>query len=145
VLRRISRSFILFCLIGGLNTLLDIGLFLALQQQGMPIVPANILSTSAALLMSYALNKRFTFGASGQSNRAFIPFVVVTLVGLWLLQPVVIYVVGQGLTAFTHDHELLRNLAGKLAATAVTMVWNYVLYKKYVFRPVTRPTEDIQA
>ena len=138
-----KRMFLTFCVIGVINTIIDFALYLALQKHGVEIYLANIVSTSAALAVSYVLNKRFTYDAAQQSNRAFVPFVVITLIGLWVLQPIIIYAVRAGLDVgavrqllapLTNDYDTLRNAIGKLAATPATLIWNFVLYKKYVFK-----------
>jgi len=135
--------FITFCLIGVVNTIVDLILFISLQANGMSIIVANILSTSVALLLSYVLNKRFTFKHKGSNSRTFVPFVLVTLSGLWILQPIVIYgviyvsdiqAVRNILQPLLADYTTTQNILGKLAATPASLVWNFVLYKKLVFK-----------
>lgn len=147
------RIFIIFCIIGVINTLVDLTLYLLLRWEGLPILVANVISTSTALTVSYILNKRFTFKAQGTTNRAFVPFVVVTLAGLWLLQPVIIYgvtaimntaAVSDALTPLYGNYETLKNLAGKLIATPFTLIWNFLLYKKFVFKTkLPRPDQIV--
>lgn len=138
------RGIILFAAIGALNTVIDIGIFLGLRSVGLPILTANIISTSIALIVSFLLNNRYTFGSSSRSIRQSLPaFLIVTLCGLWILQPLVIAGVGsvlqtaalRNIAGSAEIFNVLRDLIGKLAATVVTLVWNYVLYKKFVFKP----------
>lgn len=136
--------FVIFCVIGTINTLVDLIIFLSLQASGVTILLANIISTSIALALSYILNKRFTFRPSSASNRAVIPFVAVTLTGLWILQPVIIYgvinildiqVFRNFLNPLYTDYAALQSFVGKLVATPASLIWNYVLYKNLVFKP----------
>lgn len=131
--------FVIFCIIGLLNTAVDVGIFLALSGQGLAIIAANIVSTSVALGVSYFLNKRFTFNSNATTRQTIVPFIAVTLTGLWLLQPAIIYsAVGlmNSLNLFT-DNSQLQNLLAKLIATPATIIWNFVLYKRLVFKTPT--------
>lgn len=138
------RMFVIFCAVGLTNTAVDIALYLLLQTYGLPIFIANICSTTAALTVSFILNKRFTFNESG-SIRSIMPFLAVTLTGLWILQPFIIYsviaisnigFVRDLLTPLLPDYATWQSLTGKLIATPATIVWNFVLYKRFVFTRV---------
>ncbi len=135
--------FLVFAAIGIVNTSVDIGLFLLLQGYGLPIIIANIVSTSIALSLSFILNKRFTFNSSANTGRAVLPFLIVTLTGLWLLQPVIIYavisvsnlaVIKDVLSPIISNYSTWQNLTGKLIATPASMIWNFLLYKRFVFK-----------
>ena len=133
----------IFLAIGIFNTLVDVAIFLGLRQLNVPILIANIISTSIALGGSYTLNKRFAFQTEGNAKRSLPLFIGVTLVGLWILQPIVIklvltllqtYELVQVATSLIAQPQRYFELIAKLAATPVTLVWNYFLYKKVVFR-----------
>lgn len=137
------QRLLIFAAIGIFNTAVDITIFLFLRHLTVPIIIANIVSTSIALGGSYVLNKRFAFQANGDAKRSLPLFLAVTLIGLWVLQPIVIKLV----LLFLHISSvnalainLINNpgrfyeLLAKLTATPVTLVWNYVLYKRVVFK-----------
>lgn len=136
------HSYLSFGLIGIVNTALDIGAYLTLRVASVPIVVANIASTSLALTLSYFLNRRFTFNSAAKSRHTIVPFLLVTLTGLWLLQPLVIYIALSILDAPSVAQSLghigissaSRDLLSKLVATPASLVWNYVLYRRIVFR-----------
>lgn len=129
-----NNKVVRFALIGGLNTLIDFGILFILNRVfGIPIVIANIISTSVAFLFSFSMNKKYTFKTSNTDvRREFILFLVVTLTGLWILQNLVIWVAMPILTTLGLS-EGLRLLGAKLAATVVSLVWNYFLYDRVVF------------
>ena len=142
-----NRMFLIFCLIGGINTLIDLAIYVSLQAHGLPIVAANFISTCIALIVSFFLNRRFTFRSSTSAQRSILPFVLVTITGLWLLQPVIIYtVVGISNLATIKDlisplithYETVQNIVGKLFATPASLIWNFVLYRKFVFKQTDR-------
>lgn len=118
-----------FGLVGVANTALDAGGFLAFAALGVPLVVANLISTSAGMALSFALNRTFTFRAgSGRVRRQAVLFFVVTMTGLWGVQAGVILLV----TSLQPDIPLVL---AKAAGIAVGLVWNYLFYHHVVFRP----------
>lgn len=123
-----------FALVGGFNTALDFGILFGLTALGVDKIPANYASTSVSFVFSFFANKTFTFKAkSGNAKREFLSFVIVTLIGLWILQPLVITAVSQLLEATSLD-DTITLLIAKLIATVVSLIWNYILYSRVVFK-----------
>lgn len=123
-----------FALVGGFNTALDFGILFGLTALGVDKIPANYISTSVSFVFSFFANKTFTFKAkSGNAKREFLSFVIVTLIGLWILQPLVITAVSQLLEATSLD-DTITLLIAKLIATIVSLIWNYILYSRVVFK-----------
>lgn len=121
-----------FGLVGIGNTLVDLIGYTVLMTVGLPMVVANLISTSAGMVLSFTLNRNFTFRAkAGDARLQLVLFFVVTASGLWVMQPVVIALCG-GL--FSGLGGTLAVVAPKLVALAIGLVWNYVLYSKLVFR-----------
>jgi putative flippase GtrA len=52
--------------------------------------------------------------------------------GLWVIQPAIIAFVAWLLASSNLSKPIIL-LAGKLLATVVTLIWNYILYSKFVF------------
>lgn len=125
-----------FLVVGVANTLLDIALFLVLTAVGLPVIPANMISTGIALVFSFVLNRSYTFRAGPGVVRQAIGFVVVTLVGLWLLQPIVLHFMLLWLEPLLPTTAAL--LVAKVIATVVSLTWNYLLYNFVVFRAPSR-------
>lgn len=123
-----------FGLVGIVNTFVDFAtLFLVAKLFGVPTVIANIISTSCAVAVSYVLNKKAVFGNTDRNNhRQLLQFIVVTLVGLWILQSAII--VGITMSFASAGHSDLVLFGAKLAATAASLVWNYIWYSRVVFR-----------
>jgi putative flippase GtrA len=123
-----------FLVVGGANTAIDFGLLFLLKATGLPTIPANVASTTTAFVFSFFANKKYTFQARGTDlKREILLFVAVTLFGLWVLQTLVI----QGVTGALAPLSLgstMTLLAAKLCATLVSLVWNYVLYSRVVFK-----------
>jgi putative flippase GtrA len=123
-----------FALVGGFNTALDFGILFGLTAFGVYKIVANYISKSISFIFSFFANNTFTFKAkSGNAKREFISFVIVTLIGLWVLQPLIITAISRLLAATTlNDTTIL--LIAKLLATIVSLIWNYVFYSRVVFK-----------
>lgn len=137
----LTHTKVRFVLVGIGNTLIDIVLFnIFTQVFKLEIIPASLISTTVAMLASYALNKSAVF-KDGKPHSAgqIILFLVVTLTGIWLIQTVVMAQVFAFLqTEFvTHNHPLLvwflQNVA-KAAGVVIGAVWNYLGYSRLVFK-----------
>ncbi len=123
-----------FAVVGGANTVLDFGLLFVLTGLGLHKIPANYISTGAALVFSFFVNKSFTFKAKGgRVRKQFGLFLVVTLFGLWVLQPLIIIGV-DGLFSSTGWSDQVILFVAKIIATVASLIWNYALYSRVVFR-----------
>ena len=123
-----------FGLVGGANTAIDFGILFGLVFFGVDKLAANFVSTGVAFVFSFFVNKSFTFkSTSGNTKKQFVLFLIITLFGLWVIQPVII----SGTTWVLDETGLSSGLVlliGKLIATVATLIWNYVLYSRFVFR-----------
>lgn len=123
-----------FGLVGSMSTAIDFGLLFFFRSFGLPSVGANVISTTTAFLFSFTANKKYTFKTQGTNvKRELMLFTIVTLFGLWVIQSIVIWLLESRIEALgvTSNMSLL---AAKLIATGVTLVWNYYLYSRVVFK-----------
>jgi putative flippase GtrA len=140
-----------FGIVGILNTVLDFVIFniLSSKRVGMGKIPANICSTTVAMIFSFFANRTAVFEAgSGDPAKQAVLFFVVTGFGLYVLQSGVLYLLlrqwkwpAKLTTAFlkvTHLNKrfstdfVLKNGA-KVVATLVSLTWNFFMYKYVVF------------
>ena len=137
-----------FGVVGVLNTLIDFSIFNLLSGLlRFGILQANIVSTTLAMIFSFSANKKMVFKpGKGSFVRQAVIFFAVTAFGLYVLQLGTIKLltdiwlapisIGLAVAHFVgivgHDQFLAKNGA-KAAATVVSLVWNYVMYKKVVF------------
>jgi putative flippase GtrA len=125
-----------FALVGGFNTALDFGVLFLFVALGGDKIVGNYISTTIAFVFSFFANKTFTFKAkTGNAKREFITFTAVTLFGLWVLQPIIIVGISAALTS-TNLSEPAALMVAKLVATIVSLIWNYVMYSRFVFKKV---------
>lgn len=138
-----------FGLVGVFNTVLDFAIFNALSSQaiGLNKVLANTVSTTIAMIFSFFVNRSYVFGEhSGGLNQVLL-FIIVTAFGLYVIQNGIIYFLTirwswpRRLVAwFTRserialDPDFVLKNAAKMIGTAVSLVWNFILYGRIVFR-----------
>lgn len=130
--QRSSTRLIRFASVGVFNTALDFALlFFFVYQAGLGPVLANVASTGICLIVSFVLNRRWTFQSNGGGLRQFSLFLIVTLSGLWGLQSALLWLAAPSLETFLSPEVAL--LVGKIIATLGSLTWNYVLYTTVVF------------
>lgn len=124
-----------FVLVGIANTLVDFSVLIFLVSiVGLASAPANIISTSCALVISYILNKKAVFGDTDTDNRRqLVLFISVTLVGIWLIQTVILVSVEQLLQQWVGAGLGILIMA-KMVGIVASLVWNFFWYSKVVFR-----------
>ncbi len=128
---RSHGSFPRYALVGGANTLLDLGLFsLFAVAFGVPPLLANVMSTVIVLCVSYLLNRVFVFRSERSVRGTVVQFVTVTLFSGLVVQSGVIWLVVHlgGLLVPALSIAVLAPVA-KVCAMGVGMVTNYVGYR----------------
>jgi len=122
-----------FVLVGGFNTVLDFGL-MNIFRLLMPLVAANTISTGIAMLVSFFLNKKWTFRSTGKNYlREVTLFFVFTIIGIWVIQNGFIWLIENFVPHFGLSDAVFANIA-KIFASVPSLIWNYVTYNKIVFR-----------
>ncbi len=152
---RVSR----FVAVGIFNTGLDFTLLnMLVFVFGFAVVPANIISTLTAMSLSYILNHSFVFKSeSSKSKQQYLLFIIITLFGLLVIQNGIIHIITNQLVALpnavytwivsplfdtTFSKEFIQLNFAKATATLATMVWNYQLYKRVVFKEASVESKD---
>ena len=127
-----------FIIVGGANTAIDFVILFGLTFLGVDKIVANFFSTSVALIFSFFANKSFTFkNKSENAKKQFALFLVVTLFGLWVIQPLVIWGSTSLMESFI-TNDALNLFIAKLIATVTSLIWNYVFYSRLVFKKVVK-------
>lgn len=69
-MRETIGQIVRFALVGVINTIVGLGIILALTEFGVAKVPANMAGYACGLCVSYVLNSRYTFRAEMSLRRA---------------------------------------------------------------------------
>jgi putative flippase GtrA len=135
-----ERIFILkavsFASVGAVNAVVDFAVFwVAVQQFGVPLIPANVMSWLVAVSNSYVLNSFITFAR--ESNRklglaAYLKFLGAGLAGLAINTTVLVTAVE--LTPHLIADPVLQLAAAKAFAILAAFVVNFSLSYYVVFR-----------
>ncbi len=118
-----AGQFVRFCCVGGLNFLVDFGVY-CLFSLFIPIYPSRMGSWVAACLFSYLMNRRWTFKAADQGFQPLLRFFSVNLVSLGL---------GIGLLYLFTSLGCGR-IAAYLLTIPFTMLANYLGYRFWSFK-----------
>lgn len=133
-------QFVRFAIIGAVNTgidflILNLLIFATGIKEGNGLIPLNLISFSIAVINSYFLNKHWAFKdkTSGEGAKKFSAFLAVSVVGA-LINTTVLRVVATNIDPlFNLDQTLWVNVA-KAFATGISLVWNFIGYKLFVFK-----------
>jgi putative flippase GtrA len=128
-----------FGIVGLMNFSVDTGIVTTLSVwtgvfSGAGIILINIVSTTIAIINSYFWQRTWTFGEKvPPTKKEFLGFVMVTLVGLAVNSGLVF-----ALTTFIQPFNGLTPVrlltAAKIMATLVSLFWNFLGYKFFVFK-----------
>ena len=136
IIRLLPRGGIIrrYLLVGTVKTIIDFSAFNAVllgtaNPSTAYILFANSVGFLAAVWISYLLNARYTFRAERDRGQ-FIRYVLVSAAGIALYNGALFAVVE--LTVPTGTIEV--NLS-KIAALAASLAWNFIGYRRFVFRP----------
>lgn len=130
--RQLSPEVVRFVLVGIFNTILDFVL-MNIFRIFFPLILANTLSTGIAMLCSFFLNKKWTFRNAGKDYvRQVTLFFIFTIIGIWVIQNGVIWLIENLIPRLGMPDIIFVNLA-KILATPASLIWNYLTYKNFVF------------
>jgi putative flippase GtrA len=132
-----------FGLVGGLNTVIDYGIFNLLHSVlGWPPVLSTAISVAVAIVNSFVWNRHWTFKAAGQTawQRQLPPFLAISLVG-WGISVGGFWIIHSISGA---DSVLAVNLQ-KVGANVISLAWNFLGYRFIAFRPQGRRDEGTSA
>ncbi len=141
----ISDSFFRFLVVGSINTLLDLLIFnlviflLVLSSFETELVLGKAIGFFIASANSYVLNARFTFkkGLHKGDSKTVVAkkygiFIAVSLIGA-LINVFVMFGLFRACIVFAPSHEVLIANVATLGATGISLIWNFLAYRKFVF------------
>lgn len=119
--------FLKFSVTGGMNTLIDVGIYYLLAViVGLNVYFAHTCSYVCGMLNSYLINRRWTFNTKSRFFSLEMAKFVIVNVAVWALGLLLINIL---MTQFGFGE-----LPAKIGATGVTMIVNFVLNRLWVFQ-----------
>jgi len=138
-----------FVSVGVINTLVDLGFFNLFRRfKRFTATTASYVSTTIAMIGSYFLNKSWTFQANGNVAAEAIKFFSITILGIYIIHNGIVYLLtkkvlwpGKLALKIVRWFPFLKKLSddfvtdnfAKVCAIAVTLVYNFIMYKFVVF------------
>lgn len=125
-----------FGVVGIANTAIDFSVFAVLINVfSLAVIPANIISTTCAMVASFIFNKKAVFpGNTKNVTRQVLAFFAVTITGIWLVQTGILYGFYGLLQQVSDVPDSILQVISKAVGVAAGMVWNYFWYSHVVFR-----------
>ena len=140
VVVRLIKQFSKFIAVGIINTgidflVLNIEMALTGISSGKMIFILNVVSFTIATTNSYFMNKYWTFQAKGETDSAakFSQFLAVSLVGI-AINSFLVYMLTTNISPMFGLSPRLWANAAKLLATGLSLIWNFIGYKLWVFK-----------
>ncbi|MDR0979572.1 MAG: GtrA family protein [Candidatus Nomurabacteria bacterium] len=143
----------IFALVGIFNTLFDYILFMIFANF-LGNVVASIVSATFAMIISFFLHKKYTWGDRKTSRASMLQFLVSTATVMWGVRPFAIWGLTAASTSFMAPlygfaHFILSFLSYEFVvrtgifaiATLFTLTINYIIYNKFIFRQHKDPAE----
>jgi putative flippase GtrA len=152
----------LFAFVGVINTLLDFVLlnilrviFHVTSDQSTKVIILNLVSASCVAVFSFYINRRYVFKSEETRHRMIVPFLAITITGIFILQSLIIALSLRSLEPLARwlydlfsgsPLPIIKNFSlnfyevnlAKVVATFASMIWNYTLYKKMIFKSVEK-------
>jgi dolichyl-phosphate beta-glucosyltransferase len=122
-----SKQFIKYCLVGGVNTFIDIGaLYVFVEYLKIDVITASVFSFIIAVANSFLMNKLWTFrNKSTNYRKQFIKFFIVSVIGLGV----------NTIFMFTLVNLLsIWYILSKVITSFVVLTWNFLVNKFWTFR-----------
>lgn len=120
-----ENSVVRFLLIGGISFALDLGLLAVLHEAfGVELWIATPIAFVVSLIFNFLLQRIFTFQATNHGGVSAAKYLLLVAFNI-----VVSDLIVTGFDAFGWSY-----IIGKATATVLTTVWNYWLYRNWIFK-----------
>ncbi|MEO5781310.1 MULTISPECIES: GtrA family protein [Arthrobacter] len=118
-----------FLVVGGASFAIDLGLLALLHEVGgVDLWIATPIAFLVSLVFNFLVQRKFTFQSSGRADVSLLKYCALVVFNVIATDVVVIVVDGAG-----YPYAL-----GKVIATIATTVWNFLLYKHWIFKSPRR-------
>ena len=118
-----------FLVVGGASFAIDLGLLALLHEVGgVDLWVATPIAFLASLVFNFLVQRKFTFRSSGRADVSLLKYGALVVFNVIATDVVVNVVDGAG-----YPYAL-----GKVIATVATTVWNFLLYKHWIFKSPSR-------
>lgn len=128
------RSFIIFGLVGIVNTGVDIGVFALLTWWQLPWLAAQVIAYGCGVMNSFLMNRKWTFRQHGAFTKGLLRFILLNLLTLGVTSACMM---------FLHEQLGVLLWVSKGAATVLGVFLNFIGSRWWVFRAEPRSLEEV--
>jgi putative flippase GtrA len=114
-----------FLVVGGVSFAIDLGLLALLHEAGkVDLWIATPIAFLASLVFNFFVQRKFTFQSGARAHVSFLKYGALVVFNVVATDVIVNLVAGSG-----YSYAI-----GKVIATVATTVWNFLLYKHWIFK-----------
>jgi len=124
-----------FGVVGLLNSGVDFTVFTFLTLCNVPLMASQCVSYACGVTNSFVLNRIWTFQYRGRYAGQLVKFIVVNLITMLLTY---------GLLAAFHQYMGWPTLFSKLAATGISLIFNFAGSRLWVFRDAISTNQNLR-
>ncbi|MCC3276866.1 MULTISPECIES: GtrA family protein [unclassified Arthrobacter] len=128
-LRILRHRTVKFLAVGGFSFIIDLGLLVLLHEVGnLDLWVATPIAFIVSLVFNFLMQRSFTFRSTHKPLMSLLKYLLLVALNVAATDIIVNWFAGAGLGYST----------GKVVSTVATMVWNYFIYKYWIF-PAASP------
>ncbi|MGC7871837.1 GtrA family protein [Desulfosporosinus sp. SYSU MS00001] len=116
--------FVKYLIVGGSSAFIELLIFSLLRMLFIDLTISNIVAVVLATLFNFFVNRGWSFSTSSNLKRSFILYLILFLLNLTFSTNAIRIMVSFGFV----------ELFAKIITMACITIWNYVLYRKVVFK-----------
>ena len=123
---KLMMQIIKFGIVGGIATIIDFAVFYILHEVlGINTIISNVCSFTVSVVYNYIASIKWVFDVDKNKNKKtqFVLFIVFSLIGMGI-NTAIVYI--------CTDLMNLYSMIGKVIATGVVMVFNFITRKKFL-------------
>ena len=135
----LAGQFLRFAVVGVINTSINFAVLNILSyitgiSKGSGVIPLAVFAFAVATANSYLLNKHWSFRdqSHADAGKKFSLFLIVSIIGAGINSGTVYLITTHISPIFGLSAHLWLNVAA-LAATGISLIWNFIGYKLFVF------------
>ncbi len=122
----VAKHGIKYLLVGGSSALIELVVFQALLTLSpIGVGPSNVIALVCSTTYNFLMNRNFTFKSASNPARSLVLYLLLFAFNTTLTTTVLSILV---------DHWGWNSILSKLLTMACVTLWNFVLYRKVVFR-----------
>ena len=122
-----------FLVVGALSFAIDLGILALLHEVGnVDLWIATPIAFLTSLVFNFFVQKNFTFQSGARAHVSFLKYGALVVFNVVATDVIVNLIAGSG-----QSYAL-----GKVIATIATTVWNFLLYKHWIFKAAPAPEDD---